>query len=279
MIQLIEPLASGNALRVFIAPAATAVSWRVLRKTDASFTGPADPAATLIADASTDTVYTDTGALVNGTPYYYMAYYTDASGTVTAESIGSAIPGYGLVDQSVDVMSIVRERIRSGLASEIARNTIAASKTGAIDVLNAPPQWERTAWPVVTVHLNDESSSERALGEELYPDTQDGSKWEQYEGWLSRYRIGIVIWSLNPAERIALRKAIKRIIIGNLTIWDSYGIVMPDLTFSDSEHLSEFPAPVYASSGTFMCLAPSAVSEETDEITAVDIEINGALYG
>ena len=82
------------------------------------------------------------------------------------------------------------------------------------------------------------------------------------EGWLSAYSLDIAGWvSGNPDERIALRKAIKKVIIGNLPVFDQHAMVMCQLTMADVEDFETFSAPMYQSIGTFSCVAPSIVAQ------------------
>ena len=65
-------------LRVFLAPPAGAVAWRVLRKDTDTFTGPSDPDART-AFAGADRTFLDDTGLIDGTAVWYRAYYWDGA--------------------------------------------------------------------------------------------------------------------------------------------------------------------------------------------------------
>jgi hypothetical protein len=278
MIRMIEPYACGSAVGILLEPAANTQRWRLLRKESDSFSGEADAGAVLVAE-DTDTgilpAVADTGVL-DGRTYYYALYEHDGSAWGDPD-IRAGEPGYALSDQSADVYTLIRDGLRRGFASEVAAGTLHANReSGRIDVLNAPPQWERTRWPVVTLHLSQDASGERAIGEAIAggPEPDDGA-WQEAEGWLSRWNMKIMVWSLNPDERIVLRQAVKRLVIGLLPLLDAQGVVTPELTMEDVDQVSEFPAPVYGAVGSFTCLAPSVVTHDTPAIARIDLSING----
>jgi len=128
-----------------------------------------------------------------------------------------------------------------------------------IQVLTAPPLFEDTIWPVVTVHLQSDSSAERAIGEDFGSSINDAGLTVDYEGWLSKYQLLIVVWCLNPDERNILRRAVKNLLIANLPIFDRAGMVQIDVTQSDTEDFQSFSAPVYQTMTTLSCIAPSIV--------------------
>ena len=68
-------------------------------------------------------------------------------------------------------------------------------------------------------------------------------------------------WSLNPDERIELRKAIRRIVVGNLDVLADKGVILPNLTLSDADAVNgEFgDTPLYLVAGEFTCTAPVRV--------------------
>ena len=180
------------------------------------------------------------------------------------------------VDYSVDSLSLVRDRLAAGLAVEVARGTLIPS-TGAIPVLTAPPQFDDTRWPMVSVHLVSESPSERSIGEMLVSDSfdQDANQWTESEGWLANVQIAVIGWSMNPDERIALRKAIRRVVIGNLSVFDAAGMVTPEFSIQDVDSVAgEYPAPVYQAAGTFTCQAPVVVGDQVEPIVDVEVAIS-----
>lgn len=273
MIRLVTPLAVGNALRLFLEPPVGATAWRVLRKETDTFTGENDAEAFLVAEGTMRSLV-DFKLLENGRTYFYRAYYRDGAAWTASPSV-SAVPASTYVDHSSDALSVLRDRLDFGLAEEVKRGTI-RHKLGSVPVLTAPPVFDETRWPVVTVQLMSESPNVRSLGEQVVPDLYDAFSqgWKEYEGWLAKVQIAVMAWSLNPDERIALRKALRRIIVGNLPVFDEEGMTEIDFTVQDMEDFETFSAPVYQVMGTFSCLAPVAVSDAVSEVADVQTSLS-----
>lgn len=268
MISLIEPVAAGNALRVFLEPPAGARSWRLLRKLSDSFTGEDDPDA-IIAYEGADKPVLDIKGLVNSTLYYYRPYYHDGVAWSAGETVSST-PAASYYDLTTDVLSLVRERLDLGLQEELARGTL-VHDDGHVKVLTAPPLDEDTRWPVVTVHLQDEAPSEHGIGEMIAADEFDeaGFVWGQSEGYLARTQLSIMGWSLNPDERVDLRKALRRIVVANLPVFDFAGMVEIEFSYQDMEDCESYNAPVYQALCTLRCLAPVRVGSNAGAIREV----------
>ena len=269
MIKQILPITIGNALKIFLSPPSSAVAWRLLRNNTGTFIDENDPAASVIYDGTQLNYIVDYQQLFNGTTYFYCLFSFDGA-VWTNSAVVSAIPSVSISDDCVDVLSVVRDRIDDGLQNEV-QNGFLSPQTGQIPVLNAPPVFEDTNWPLVTVHVTSDGSSERGIGEMFSPDLFDTETqmWGEFEGWLAHVQLTIIGWSKNPDERINLRKALRRIILGNLPVFDSFGIVKIDFSQQDIDELQAYPAPVYQSMGTFSCEAPAVVSASYKQITDI----------
>jgi hypothetical protein len=272
MIAMIQPLAAGNALRVILDVPAGASKCRLLRKVSDTFAGQDDPDALLVSDAL-ERAALDTAGLVNSTLYFYRAYYFVAGVWVTGAAV-SATPAATYEDRFGDVMSLVRERIDLGLQVEVQRGTLVHDQ-GHIKVLTAPPIFDDTVWPVVTVHLAGEAPAERAVGEMPFPDEFDegSNQWAESEGWLARVQITIMGWSDNPDERIELRKALRRTVLANMPIFDFAGMVSIEFSQQDTEDFASWTIPVYQTLGTFSCMAPVVVGSNVGAINEVHTTI------
>lgn len=267
MLSRIEAPAVGNALRVFFEPPVGALQVRLLRKVSDTFTGHDDGQALLVFAGDPTNAILDDALLQNGTTYFYRAYYLIASAWVPSTSM-SAVPNAVYADASTDVLDVVRDRLQKGLQVEVGRGNFASDADDKyIKVLNAPPLEENTRWPVVTVHLTSEAPAYRGLGEMVEADDFleiDGT-WGSGEGWLAKVQLSIVAWSLNPDERIDLRKALRRLIVGNLSVFDEHGMVEIEFSQQDIDAVSgEFAAPVYQVMNTFTCVAPVRVLNGPD---------------
>jgi len=271
MITTVQPLYAGNAVRVFVAPPAGSLVWRVLRKTTSSFSGH-DDAGAFLAYQGSDVVFLDISGLANDVLYYWAVYYTADNVTWVAGNVVGGTPTATYQDHTTDVMSNMRERIEAGLRVECDRGHF-QTELGYIQVYTAPPSIEQgLRFPLVTIHLEMEDSADRALGESISGDEFDaiGFSWEESEGWLASVRLMIIGWSLNSDERIELRKAIRRLVVANMSVFDSYGWIKPNLSQQDVDAINgEYPSPIYQVMNTFSCQAPVRVGGDVPAISTV----------
>jgi hypothetical protein len=273
MISFAQSLAIGNAVRIVLSPPAGATRWRLLRKATDTFTGQDDPAALVVLDSKQTISAVDRTALTNTSTYFYRVYYLAA----TTWSGSATVPVTVTSDyQEVtdDVLTVVLDRLNQGLFVELQRGKL-KHPNNRIPVLPAFPFQKEIAWPVVTVHLSSDGSDGRGIGETLAPDEFDGDDWEVGEGWLSRVRLDIIGWSQNAIERASLRQAIRRVLIANLPVFDSVGMIQIDLSQSDTEEPhGEKNTVIYKSVGSFSCVAPVQIVSKQDEIIDVELTVN-----
>jgi hypothetical protein len=267
----------GNAMRVYLTPPAGAAYWSLLRRTDADFTVVNDPEAVTIAANTDSKIILDYTGLENGTEYFYCDFAWVAGAYVMGTPVAGT-PAAAYQSDTVDPLTFVRDRLRMALANEIAWGNLKPS-TGKIQVLTAPyALLEGVSFPVVSVHLDDDSPGIRAIGEMNEPPAFDitTGAWIDSEGWLASVRLNIVGASLNGDERIELRKAIKRAIQANLTVFTAVGFVNINFSQQDGESLmGEKETLLYNTNGTFMCDAPSRVIfTEPNIITGVSVTVD-----
>lgn len=271
MIAFLQPLPIGNAVRCLLAPAEGARATRVLRKVTDDIASETDPDAAVVYEGD-ERYFVDTQTLENGTLYHYKAF--DHIGGSWVPSASAAVtPVATAAAAGVDPLSLVRERLHAGLKVEVAAGRL-KHETGAVPVLTAPPAFENTKWPVVSLRLPSEGSQgARALGEMLTSDVFDVDEgdWSETEGWWSNTQLEVVGWSLNPDERHDLRRAIEKVVIGNLPVFASAGLVNIDFNQSTVDDMESYDAPVYSTVGAFSCLSPSAVEGVTAPITDVTV--------
>lgn len=292
MISRAEPLAIGNAIRLYIAPPAGAWRWIVLRKTtddwlappetgdwgasntyapNAFYVGdplPVDPAASVVYDGD-ERAALDYQALLNGVTYYYRAYYWNGLlWTLDAETT-VAIPRATFRDTSPDPIALVRDRLDEGLAVYVARHELLPQagtlQTTHIDVLIGPPQSKDTRWPVVTVKLASETPAEHAIGCDMGSEWYAASGEDEFTGrtgWLSNIAIEVGAWSLNPDERMALHRALRALMVGNLPVFEAAGLQGAAWSPAAIEYLEgEYDAPVYTIAGTLGGLVFSGIDD------------------
>lgn len=276
MISMIQPLHVGNALRLFLQPPAGAVRWKVLRKGNGTFSGHDDPSA-IVAYEGDENVIVDTAFLQNEVMAFYCPFYTSDGATWTAGPVASGTPAAIYQEHTTDVLSFLRDRLEAGLLVEVQRGNF-VPELGYIQVYTAPPSLEQNLrLPLVTVHLDNEDSSERAIGEDISGDQFDaiGFDWQESEGWLANVRVMVIGWSLNSDERLELRKAIRRIIIANLPVFAAQGWEQVNLSQQDIDAINgEYTAQLYQVMSTFTCLAPVRVSGTVDAIREVSVRSN-----
>lgn len=270
MISFADPLAAGRAVRLIVSPPPGAVRWRVLRRVSDSFTGPDDPGALLVSDGQDHCIIDLTG-LENGRPYYYRDYAQVGAGWIASETV-AVTPAYSAAAYGPDPLSLVRERLDGGLQAELAAGRLAHVEN-RIEVLTAPPLWERTVFPVVTVQLIEDRAVEWGIGAD-YPDTYLAPDWREYDGWIAGCNLQITGWSLNPDERIGLRQALQRIVAANLPILASQGLANIDFSLRDAEDFEAYEAPVYFSHITLSAQYFALAGHTVDEISEVEAEGN-----
>lgn len=260
MITTIQPLHVGNALRLYVQPPRGAVRWKVLRKGNGTFAGHDDASALQVYDGD-ESIIIDHQFLQNEVMQFYCIYYTRDGVTWEAGNVASGTPFGSYVETTTDVLSELRRRLEEGLLTEVKRGNF-MPELGYIQVFTAPPSLEQgIRLPVVTVHLDNEAPSDRFLGEYIGGDEIVDGEWSDGEGWLANVSVVIIGWSLNSDERLELRKAIRRLIIGNLPVFESMGWTQIDLRQQDVDAINgEYTAQLYQVMSTFTCVAPVRVS-------------------
>lgn len=266
---MVQPLSIGNAVRLLLEPPAGAVRWKVLRKGSDSFTGHDDDESFLAYDGN-DKAIVDCDFLLNDVPSFWRPFYTaDGGATWEAGPTATGTPRASYDELTTDVFSLVRDRLEAGLRVEVERQVIAA-ELGFVQVFPSPPGvHDDLRFPLVTMHLESEARAESAIGEYIGGDEFDAAAfdWGDQEGWLASVHLQIATWSTNADERVELRKALRRIVVGNLSVFDAAGITQVGFEMSDVDYLNgEFGAPVYQTMANFSCQAPVRVG---GRITAV----------
>lgn len=276
-IVLIESMAAGDAVRLYVQPRDDATAWRILRRTDQAPVDQDDPAASLIKEATEQTDGSVLRSAVdlaarNGTAHYYAVFYRDAADQWTVRDDRTITPEALYSSYSVDAFTLVLARLRLGFGVEVGRGVFvprsASGRPAGVEVLSGPPVWDETAWPVVTVQLAEDSSAERFIG-----DQPNQSRLTDADdvGWLSRYQIIITAWSLNPDERHALKLALSRVLMANLSLFGAAGLLQVDLSLRHGEDLTSYPAPVYQAIASLDCLAPTQLQLSRNQIVEIQV--------
>lgn len=257
MITYLAGLPVGNAVRCLLQPPATADAWRVLRRNDANFTGETDAGAVVVNDSG-DLSFVDQ-PLANGTQVFYQAYARIAGQWAADGDVISVTPLMDGEDEGADVQELVRSRLEWGLKGEVAAGRL-KNDTGSIPTLSAPPIFEECIFPMVTVHLAGQSPFAYGIGEIVSVPVHDGATnlWDESEGRWNRVSLTIVAWALNPDVRIKLRKALNRLLLGNLPIFDDAGLDLVEWSAQDTDDFQSYGVAMYQTVFTFSCTAPAA---------------------
>lgn len=258
----IQAPAAGNALRLLITPPAGAVWWRVMRRSSAPPAGPDDPGALVVADRSTDEVLYDTVCVENGPTYQYAAYYWLGSAWAAESDTASAVAASIYQDGGIDPLQVIRQRVDAGIAAEVAAGRLAPAD-GVVSV-HVAPFWlaDDFAFPGISVHLTSSSpNAGRCIGNDVFPpvDNGDGTLTE-FEGWIVSTQVEVVAVSLNGDERLALRRALARVLEANLLIFEGLGLQDIEVTISDSEDFAAKAAPLFFTSASISCSSASFVT-------------------
>jgi hypothetical protein len=271
MISLLSSYPSGNAVSILLNPPSTAVKWRVLRNLTGVFVDQDD--ATLIYEGD-EKLITDIAAIDNGIKVYYQPFYWNGAAWSTAEA-KDITPGMSMVNRSVDVHSLVRDRVDAGLNALLARGDI-QHQNGIIPVLTASPQIEDALFPLVTVHQNSDSPEHQFIGAQFEPDyTDDDGMIIDVDGYYSRFNIDVVAWSLNGDERKLLRNALKLVLTSNIEIFAANGIEEIEFDYSDQDDFETYQSPMYTVRCAIRCLAPTAVTGKAPAIVDVITTVVG----
>ena len=210
--------------------------------------------------------------LRNGTQQFYKPFWTSDGIAWTAAPVVAATPAASYTEHTPDVLTELRARIEAGLLVEVQRGNFAVD-IGYIQVMLGSPSLERDLrFPLVTIHMEHEGDGERAIGDDISGDEFDsiGFAWDESEGWLSECTVTVIGWSLNADERNELRKALRRVIIGNMAVFESFDWTRVGFRAEDIDAVNgEYPSPMYQVMGTFSCVAPVRVGGKVGAISDV----------
>jgi len=273
MITYIAPLAAGNAVQVFLAPPDEAVRCRVLRKRADTIAAADDPGSNVVFDGLARQ-FIDTAALANGTQYFYRPFYLVDDAWVAADS-RAVTPAATFADISCDPLELVQQRLDAGLEALRTRGVL-RHPNNHIPVLLATPALEDCSFPFVSVHQQNDAPADRFVGEILAPDEVlgigDDIEVGSSEGWLSRHSILVIVWSNNGDARIALRKALKAVMLANLPIFEDAGMSLIEPSFADVDDMNTYQMPMYQATCTINCIAPAAVEVRSPVVTDAEAD-------
>ena len=207
---------------------------------------------------------------------HYKPYYRMSDGSWQAAPSAGATPVGTYEEFTTDAMSFLRARLEAGLKIEVQRENL-LHESGYIQVFTAPPAIEKNLrFPLVTLTLDHEQPAHRGIGEDIMGGEYDaiGGDWFDSEGWLSDVQITVVTWSQNSNERIEMRKAVRRVVIGNLPAFEEKGFTQISLSAQDVDAVNgEYTANLYQTFFTFSCIAPVRVGYRPGTLNNIEVQI------
>lgn len=274
MILAASPLPVGNAARLYLARPPGVLWQRILRRPDALFAGATDPGASVVVDQSIDDTVLDTVGLINNTPVYYLDFGWNGAAFVAGLAPVMLTPAATYGVDVFDPQTVVRDRLALGLAVEVAAGRLKPA-AGKIPVLTSPyALQDAITFPVVSVNLENESPVERFIGEELFSNYGDDiDSVDDGAGWMRHVRLSVTGVSQNSDERIALRIALRRVVLANLAVFDDAGMTLVTFSQSDTEEFTEKGVSLFMTVGTFECQAFAYVTEPAAALITVDTQI------
>lgn len=259
-ILMLNTPSCGNAVKLVLAPTAGETRWRVLRKESPTFSGRDDPAAFLVHEGS-ERYLTDSRMLVNGVAYHYCVFGEALPGVWAASAVMAATPSMGFDDGSVDAQEVVRDRLDVTLNNMIQAGRLPLS-VQSIPVLSIPFYSQDTPMPVVTVLFGGGSPVAHGLGDQLGSGEGFDGAFESMSGWLQSVSLDVAIWSLNAAERNAMRRGVQAAVAANLGVFGAAGLDLFEVqSVSDSEDVQSMNAPVYQTTMRLGCHVAVGVTE------------------
>lgn len=268
MLAMCYPLPAGNAVRLVLYPPSGAQALVIVRREDG--TAPVshdDPAALEVYRGAPVRSVTDWELVPDGVVLLYRAFWL-VGGVWVDGGVRTVRADPWFVDRSVEPLLVLRDRLDLGLRAYVARGEL-RPQSGAIPVLIASPLIEETPMPVVTVHLESESSEVVPVGAELAADVDSVS----VTGHLARVRMQAVGWSLNVDERLTLRRAMTAVLAANREVFEEAGLSELDIQFADQDDFTTYSAPVYQAIGTVSCVAVREIALPHTLVTAVSVPL------
>lgn len=272
MISYLAPLPAGDAVELLLSPPAGARRWRVLRKRADSIAAADDPGSNVVFDGTDKFIIDRDPLLVNGTTYYYRAFYLTNAGWQGSDT-RSVVPQATGLDLAVDAVDVVQARVEAGFNSYVQRGLLTHPSLDVIPVLFSAPDYEGAQFPLVTVNLTADSPAHRFVGESFGEDVayigddEEVDAVGELQGYLSQQQIQIIVWSLNGDERKAMRKALKAIVLANLPMFAAAGMDLIEPQFGEVDDVTTYPRPMYQAICTVSCIAPAAVERRHSVIT------------
>lgn len=292
-----RPFAFGGAVRVFwINPTdATFDHVKVLRKTTGTFSGPSDPAATLIytgrglrtpsyqpvfrADPATAEVrvrsLVDAQGVLWATTYYYALYALNAAETdVSAAVIVSTTTPEISAFEEVDLIAVLMDYVRAYFQRQIQTGALVLRPgITELPVLDGPPLIDTVALPCLSIHLDADAPEAFALGDALTDGDASGDARVYRRGYLGTLTLAVTGWTENPDTRRALYRQLKACLISVRPLLADLGAINPTIAGHYAEDFEQYNLPMYLAALTLTATVETSVRAVPVAPSVVTVEV------
>lgn len=266
----------------------------VLRKSSNSFSGPTDPSATvaykgvgrqasefrsvfLPDDVASSDLYRTILDDVAGwnTTVYYAIYASNAAETVTAAAVvvAAALRPVSTFEE-LDVIGALIPFIGSYLNEQIATGALKVPNgVTAIDVVDGPPLLDGVQFPIVSLHLDADTPTSFAIGDNIGHLDDDGDNIVARRGFMSTVTIAIVGVTPNPEVRRFLYRSLKAALIAARELLEKHGLMNMEVSGRFTEDFINYDMPLFAAEMILRGAVATSVTVPPAEgiITEIDV--------
>ena len=240
----------------------------ILRKSANTFTGIADPAATVVyrgtgkqaeeyrsvflpGDVATSDLYRtilDSENIGWNVTLYYAIYATNfvESDVATAQIIAAELPQVSTFEE-LDVIGTLLTFINSYLNQQIATGAflLPAGVTN-IEIFDGPPLLDTAKFPVVSLHLDDDHPVGFAVGDNIGHMDDSGDNVIARRGFMSMVTIAVVGVTDNPEVRRHLFRYLKASLIAARQLLEQQGLLNMEVSGRYAEDFVNYDMPLYS---------------------------------
>jgi len=296
-----RPFTFGGAVRLlWVHPSAVSAPTfdhvLILRKPTNTFTGPTDPAATVVlrgvgvqaaeyrsvflpGDVATSDLYRTTLDDVSGwaTTLYYAIYAMNAAETDVSSAVILSAPLLPVSTvEELDLIGTLMPFLNSYLNQQIAVGMllVPAGVTN-IQVVDGPPMLDNITFPVVSLHLDDDHPVGFAIGDEIGHLDANGDTEVARRGLLSAVTVAVVGVTDNPEVRRHLYRSLKGALIASRQLLEQHGLMNMEVSGRYVEDFVNYDMPLFSAELILRGSVVSSVSVPPQEqaIGHIDIAI------
>lgn len=193
----------------------------------------------------------DTSILPNQL-YTYAVYAMDEDESeVSAQAAASLTAPDVMVLDEPDVVGLLLNFLKTGLARGLATNALKIAKATAdaiteLDVVEGPPLIDQVTKPCVSVHLDDDAPSDYVLGDMVDQVIGGDQLGGNGLGYLSALSITVGGWAWdNPEVRRSLYRALKGLLMAARGLLIDAGAEKVELSGGYREDFETYDSPMF----------------------------------